>query len=65
VDFFAKFGEQETRQTRRAAGHYVLGLGLMGKGQIDQARNQFEQAINFNAGHTWARHWLSRPGAAN
>jgi tetratricopeptide (TPR) repeat protein len=60
VDFFAKFGEQETRQTRRADGHYVLGLGLVGRGRMDEAKNQFEQAINFNAGHTWAGYQLSR-----
>jgi tetratricopeptide (TPR) repeat protein len=59
VDFFAKFGEQETRQTRRADAHYVLGLGLVRQGQVDEAKNQFEQAINYNAGHTWARHQLS------
>ena len=58
LDFFAKFGEQETRQTRRATAHYELGLGLLGQGKLDEARNQFEQAINFNAGHTWAQYYL-------
>ena len=60
VDFFAKFGEQETRQTRRADAHYVLGLGLMRQAQIDEAKNQFEQAVNFNAAHTWAKYQLAR-----
>jgi tetratricopeptide (TPR) repeat protein len=58
VDFFAKFGEQETRQARRATAHYQLGLGLLGQGKIEEARNQFEQAVNFNAGHTWASYYL-------
>jgi Tfp pilus assembly protein PilF len=60
VDFFAKFGEQETRQTRRADAHYVLGLGLMRQAQMDEAKNQFEQAVNFNAAHTWAKYQLAR-----
>jgi tetratricopeptide (TPR) repeat protein len=56
VDFFAKFGEQQTRQAQRAAAHYELGLGLLGQDRKDEARNQFEQALNFNAGHIWARY---------
>jgi tetratricopeptide (TPR) repeat protein len=59
VDFFAKFGERQTRQAQRATAHYELGLGLLGQGRLDEAKNQFEQAINFNAAHTWARYHLS------
>jgi len=59
VDFFAKFGEQQTRQGQRASAHYELGLGLLGQGRIEEARNQFEQALHFNAGHTWARYHLT------
>ena len=59
VDFFAKFGEQQTRQGQRATAHYELGLGLLGQGRLDEARNQFEQALNFNAGYTWARYHLA------
>jgi len=58
VDFFAKFGERQTRQGQRATAHYELGLGLLGQGRLDEARSQFEQALNFNAGHTWARYHL-------
>jgi len=57
VDFFAKFGDQQTRQGQRATAHYELGLGLLGQGRLDEARNQFEQALNFNASHTWARYY--------
>ena len=59
VDFFAKFGEQQTRQTRRAEAHYTLGLGLLAQGRTQEAGNQFAQAINFNAGDTWAKYWLA------
>jgi len=60
VDFFAKFGEQQSRQAQRAAAHYELGLGLLGQGKTKEAQNQFEQAVNFNAGHTWAKYHLSQ-----
>jgi len=59
VDFFAKFGEQQTRQGQRTNAHYELGLGLLSQGRIEEAKNQFEQALNFNAGLTWARYHLS------
>jgi len=59
VDFFAKFGEQATRQTQRAEAHYLLGLVLMLQGRRDEAKNQFEQALNFNGAHTWAAYHLS------
>ena len=59
IDFFAKFGEQATRQAQRADAHCVLGFGLLLQGRVDEAKNQFEQALNFNAAHTWASHHLS------
>jgi tetratricopeptide (TPR) repeat protein len=59
IDFFAKFGEQESAQTQRAENHYELGLGLLGQGEIEKAKVQFEQALTFNVGHTWARYQLS------
>jgi len=34
IDFFAKFGGQESLQAQKAATHYALGLGLLGRGQI-------------------------------
>jgi len=60
VDFFAKFGEQQSRQGQRATAHYELALGLLGQGKFNEARNQFEQAVNFNTGHTWANYYLSQ-----
>ncbi len=58
IDFFAKFGEQKTRQSQRADAHFLLGLGLLIQGKGDEAKNQFEQALNFNKAHVWAKyHW--------
>jgi len=60
IDFFAKFGEQATRQTQRADAHYLLGLGLLLQGKTEEAKNQFNQAVNYNKGHIWAKYQLSR-----
>lgn len=57
-DFFAKFGEQDTRQTRAAAAHYTLGLGLLERGEVTQARAAFAEAVRLNRSHLWARHYL-------
>jgi len=58
-DFFAKFGEQETKQAREASAHFTLGLGLLGKGEPDRAKQQFRQAVRLNISHVWARYHLS------
>jgi len=58
-DFFAKFGEQETGQARKASGHFLVGLGLLGKGQREQARGELEQAAKMNQSHVWAKYQLS------
>ncbi|UCD49483.1 MAG: DUF5107 domain-containing protein [Phycisphaerales bacterium] len=54
TDFFAKFGEQQARQARLASAHFVLGLGHLGLGQEDAAREEFQQATKLNASHVWA-----------
>ncbi|MFB3905350.1 MAG: DUF5107 domain-containing protein [Acidobacteriota bacterium] len=58
-DFFAKFGEQETRQARKASAHFIVALGLLGQGQREQARTELEQATRMNQSHLWARYQLS------
>jgi tetratricopeptide (TPR) repeat protein len=55
ADFFAKFGEQQTRQAQQASAHYTLGLGYLGNGDPKAARNEFETAAKLNVSHVWAR----------
>jgi len=59
TDFFAKFGEQETKRIRTADARYAIGLGLLGQGEADGARQEFEQAVQLNASHVWARYQLA------
>jgi tetratricopeptide (TPR) repeat protein len=55
ADFFAKFGEQQTRQVQQASAHYTIGLGHLGKGDVAAARGEFEAASKLNVSHVWAR----------
>jgi tetratricopeptide (TPR) repeat protein len=55
IDFFASFGEQQSRRLHRAAAHYQSGLGYLGLDDSEKARQQFEQALQASPDHTWAR----------
>ncbi len=59
MDFFAKFGEQESPEIRMAENHYLLGLAYVGKGMQRQAKTEFEKALKLNINHLWARVQLS------
>jgi tetratricopeptide (TPR) repeat protein len=58
VDFFAKFGERETSDDRKAEAHYLIGLGYLGKGQRLEARTHFAEAVRLNINHIWATEYL-------
>jgi len=58
VDFFAKFGEQQSAESQEASAHYILGLGYLGKGQRGTARIEFEKTVELNVSHVWARAFL-------
>ena len=54
VDVFAKFGRQQTEKARKASAHYALGLGYLGKRMNNEAKAEFEKAVELNVSHTWA-----------
>lgn len=58
MDFFAKFGERQSAMNRQANAHYLIGLGYLGKGKKDEARAQFEKALDLNINHLWAKQQL-------
>ena len=61
-DYFAKFGERETKEARMAQGHYVLGLGYLGSGKRQEAKAELEQAVKLNVNHLDAQYQLSTLG---
>ncbi len=58
-DYFAKFGERESREVQLAQGHYVLALGYLGSGRRKEAKNELEHAVKLNGNHLEARYQLS------
>jgi tetratricopeptide (TPR) repeat protein len=62
VEFFSKFGEQESLNVRKARNHYLSGLAYWGKGMEDRARTEFEESLSLDSNNVWARIQLSRIG---
>ena len=63
ADFFAKFGQEQTRRSQLATAHYLLGLGLLGKGDQDgggqgtrtSRGDELESSLgSLSAGHVFA-----------
>ena len=44
LSFFAKFGERDTPEARKARAHHFIGLGYSGKGEYARAKAEFEMA---------------------
>ncbi len=52
--FFAKFGRGRSERYRMANAHYLIGLGNLGKGQTDRAREEFQEALKMDINHLGA-----------
>ena len=59
-DFFEKFGVRRSESARQAQAHYLLGCAALGKGDVTAARKEFEQAVQLNPSHLWARSMRAR-----
>jgi tetratricopeptide (TPR) repeat protein len=55
IDFFASFGTQQSQRARLALAHHVAGLGHLGLGETERAREQFERTIEISPDHHGAR----------
>ena len=60
IDFFAKFGEQQSQRSRLADAHYMAGLGYLGLNEKDKARQEFNQALEAGPDHLGARTMLAQ-----
>jgi tetratricopeptide (TPR) repeat protein len=52
--FFAKFGSGRSERYRMADAHYLIGLGNLGKGATEKAREEFHQALKMDINHLGA-----------
>ena len=60
IDFFAKFGEQQSQRSRLADAHYMAGLGYLGLNEKDNARREFNQALDAGPDHLGAKTMLAQ-----
>jgi tetratricopeptide (TPR) repeat protein len=60
IDVFAKFGEQQAEQARKADAHYALGLGYLGKSRRDEAAAEFQTASQLNLSNIQAKAQLTK-----
>ena len=60
IDFFAKFGEQQSQRSRLADAHYMAGLGYLGLNEKDKARQEFNKALEAGPDHLGAKTMLAQ-----
>lgn len=58
-DFFAKFGEKQSRNNRLANSHYIIALGYLGTSQIEKAKTHLTKSLDLNINHLWAKVMLA------
>ena len=58
VDFFSKFGEGASSKIMQSDGNFLIGLGYIGKKNIDEAIKFLTLAETLNPNHLWAREIL-------
>jgi tetratricopeptide (TPR) repeat protein len=58
IDFFEKFGERGTQDDRRSEGHYLAGLGYLGKDMLTEAGQEFTEAVKLNINNISAKKYL-------
>lgn len=55
VDAFAKFGEKERSEKQHAQYAYLMGLSRLGRGEKEEAREAFSEALRLDPCHLGAR----------
>jgi len=63
--FFAKFGSGQSERHRMADAHYLIGLGNLGKGTSEKAREEFQQALKVDINHLGATAQLMAMSGTN
>jgi tetratricopeptide (TPR) repeat protein len=59
-DFFAKFGEKQTADDKKADAYFLMGLGYLGKDDTISAQKELSEAVKLNLNHIWAAALLSQ-----
>lgn len=56
--FFVSFGPGKTLSEVNSEAYYTMGLGYLGKGDVENAKKYFNKAVDTKADHLWADHFL-------
>ncbi len=59
LGYFAKFGTRRSEAARQAEAHYLMGLGLLGKNNRQEAKAEFKRVLEFDPNHLRAGTQLS------
>jgi len=59
VDFFAKFGGQQSQRVTQANAFFMKGLVHLAHGEKDQARDAFHSALKLDKSHVWTNYYLT------
>ncbi len=59
IDFFASFGEQQSQRSRLAQNHYQAGLGYLGLGEKQKAKQEMADALKVSPDHLAAKQALA------
>ncbi|HKT11890.1 MAG TPA: DUF5107 domain-containing protein [Terriglobia bacterium] len=63
--FFEKFGNGRSERHLMADAHFLIGLGNLGKGQTEKAREEFQEALKMDINHLGATAQLMAMSGAN
>ncbi len=55
VDFFAKFGEQQSQRSRLAMAHYLAGLGYLGLNDKEKTKQELNLSLQASPDHLGAK----------
>lgn len=55
VDFFSKFGENESENARLSQAYLLLGLGHKGLGNLVKGKENLAKSVELSAGNLWAK----------
>jgi len=59
IDFFSSFGEQQSQRLRLAQSHYMAGLGYLGLGDKQKAKQEIAEALKISPDHLAAKQALA------
>ncbi|HBE41526.1 MAG TPA: hypothetical protein DDW27_10040, partial [Bacteroidales bacterium] len=58
VDFFAKFGQQQSQRSSLGNTHFIIGLGYLGLGKRAEAESEFRKALEICPDHHYSKIFL-------